>query len=193
MEYKLESFYTVKQFDQHSFLKDRLLKEINHTENKSLKNKDDYYTDSINRLDWHDNCNFEREWVKVIYKDLNNFFNKVFKILGYDDCLIKNIWFQQYKEHGTHGWHTHGHTFTGAYYLDLPKDSPCTQIIVPANQNKLITLVVKEGDISIFPSYTIHRSPINKTKYTKTIISFNLEIGKPTKEILNQIDRLSNE
>ena len=193
MEHNLESFYIIKKFDQHSNLKNLLLDKINSADTESLDVKDNYYTDNINRLDWYDNCNFKREWVMVVFKDLNNFFNTVFQEIGYEDCVIKNIWFQQYKEKGTHGWHTHGYTFTGAYYLDLPEGSPCTEIITPFNQDKLITLDVKEGDISIFPSYTIHRSPINKTKFIKTIVSFNLEIGRPTKKILNKIDRICNE
>jgi hypothetical protein len=190
MEFKLNSFYIINKFDEHPKVKEELLKEINNADCDSLINKDNYYSDNINRLDWNQNTDFERKWVKLIYDKLNKFFNITFKELGYEDCIIRNIWFQQYTNKGTHGWHTHGFTFTGAYYLDLPKDTPVTQIIYPYQQNKIINLNVQEGNISIFPSYCIHRSPINLSNLTKTIISFNLEIGKPTKDILNKIDLL---
>ena len=175
----------------HNDIKDELLSLISQGNSDTMD--DPSSNDRISKLDFGNSKDRTRPWVNKFLPNWDDSLRECVQSMGYIGVDLYNCWFQQYKEHGTHGWHTHGHTFTGAYYLDLPKDSPCTQIIVPANQNQLITLVVKEGDISIFPSYTIHRSPINKTKYTKTIISFNLEIGKPTKEILNQIDRLSNE
>jgi uncharacterized RmlC-like cupin family protein len=55
----------------------------------------------------------------------------------------------------------------------MPDDCPQTEIINPYNQKEIIKVDVKEGDILTFPSFVIHRAPVNKSNKTKTIISFN--------------------
>ena len=65
---------------------------------------------------------------------------------------------------------------------------PVTEISDPYDPTKQLSLKVKEGDISLFPAYSIHRSPVNNSKKTKTIISFNIEICDPTKQILDIIE-----
>ena len=78
-------------------------------------------------------------------------------------------------------------TYTGVYYVEFEKDFPKTELINQFDQNKKIIVDVKEGDIVIFPSFIIHRSPVMKIKKRKTIISFNLEF-EPTisKKILKK-------
>ena len=183
----LESFYIISSFDKHKTLKDKLLTEINKAECDNLNLNDSYYTDKINRLDWSQSKNLDRKWVKIIYPYLQKFFKKELNSAGYEGFTVKDIWFQQYDNAGTHGWHCHGSTFTGAYYLDLPEDVPVTEISDPYDPTKQLSLKVKEGDISLFPAYSIHRSPVNNSTKTKTIISFNMEIHNPTKQILDKI------
>ena len=187
MKRALESFYIVSPFDKHQSLKSKLLNEINKSKCDKLDLNDPYYTDKINRLDWSQSKDLNRKWVKLIYPSLKKFFEKELKSVGYEGFIIKDIWFQQYDNAGTHGWHCHGSTFTGAYYLDLPDDVPVTEISHPYDPTKQLSLKVKEGDISIFPAYSIHRSPVNLSKKTKTIVSFNIEICNPTKQILDKI------
>ena len=188
IKHSLQSFYIVDKFKEHKKLKTKLLEAINDARSDFLEQSDTYYTDNIERLDWLDAKKFHREWVKIIYPHLSKFLKKKLKDAGYDGCVIKNIWFQQYGDEGRHGWHVHGHTFTGAYYLDLPKDGPLTEIIDPFDHGKITPLKVKEGDVSIFPAYAVHRSPKNTSKNKKTIISFNLEINKPVKKLLDKIN-----
>jgi ectoine hydroxylase-related dioxygenase (phytanoyl-CoA dioxygenase family) len=92
------------------------------------------------------------------------------------------IWYQQYLKNSTHGWHTHSDNFTGVYYLEMDETAPKTQII---NSNKILNLNVEEGDFVIFPSYLIHRAPINLSKNRKTIISFNFNVSGIRKDILD--------
>ncbi len=89
---------------------------------------------------------------------------------------------------GTHGWHTHSDNYTGVYYLELPDETPKTQIVNPLNQTEIIDLDIKEGDIVLFPSFIIHRAPINKSNKRKTIISFDINIDKIKKEILDKLN-----
>ena len=72
-----------------------------------------------------------------------------------------------------HNWHIHGENYTGVYYLELPDDTPKTELI--DQYDKKITVKANEGDIVIFPSFIIHRGPKVLNDSRKTIISFNLE------------------
>ena len=42
--------------------------------------------------------------------------------------------------------------------------------------NKIIEVMVEEGDILTFPSYLMHESPVNFCDENKIIISFNIDI-----------------
>jgi len=72
-----------------------------------------------------------------------------------------------------HSWHTHGENFTGVYYVELNEKSPKTQIVNPFDSHSVYELDVSEGDMVIFPSYTLHRAAKMTNDIRKTIISFN--------------------
>ena len=55
---------------QNSKIKKELLELINKQKSGSLKQDDDYFTDSISRVDWDRRSDFQREWVKLINEDL---------------------------------------------------------------------------------------------------------------------------
>jgi uncharacterized protein YbbC (DUF1343 family) len=59
-----------------------------------------------------------------------------------------------------------------------------------SKQNKKIVLDVKEGDIVMFPSYTIHRAPVIKNDIRKTIVSFNFVLDLIDQKTLNDINQL---
>ena len=114
-----------------------------------------------------------RKWVKIIYKHLNSHFIECAHKFGYKDVGIEELWFQQYVKNDTHPWHIHSGNYTGVYYLQFPNGSPSTQII--DHCKKVYKVNPKEGDIIIFPSFFIHRSPNVQLNLQKTIISFNLD------------------
>jgi len=83
---------------------------------------------------------------------------------------VHNVWFQQYAQNNYHNWHIHGPChFSHIYFIELPSKGVATEFY----WNKLIKLNVKEGDLISFPAYMVHRSPVNKNKKRKTILSFN--------------------
>jgi hypothetical protein len=87
---------------------------------------------------------------------------------------IHNVWFQQYEQGSSHGYHTHTHCqFTGVYYLELPDIAPRTEMINPFDSTPTV-INVSEGDVIIFPSFIRHRAPVVQSDIRKTIISFNL-------------------
>ena len=160
------------KFKKHLKLKQSLLDLINTQETGSLKQFDSYYDDSISRVDWDRRHDTEREWVKLVGPHLQKHFTEEVKKIGLSKIQIFELWFQQYGKGDTHGWHVHGHNFTGVYYLEFGKNSPKTQIVEPLSL-KIIDVDVKQGDVIIFPSMFIHRAPPSQTKKRKTIISFN--------------------
>jgi hypothetical protein len=177
------------KFKHHKKLKPKILKEIENQISSNMQQYNEYYTDSISKLDWNRKNDFNRSWVKVIVKDLHSNFTHQVKNLGLSDVVIHDIWFQQYVKGDTHGWHVHGHNFTGVYYLELSNCSPRTEIIEPVSCKKIV-VNAEEGDIVIFPSVYIHRAPKVVSDKRKTIISFNLETEFLDKNYLNKLQKL---
>ena len=158
-----------EKFIHHANLKNKVLKEINS--GYSEQTKDDGM--SITRYDWMKSKNFNRPWVKILKPYLQQHFNSCAKQNQCEFAHIHDLWFQQYIKTDIHPWHTHGENFTGVYYLDYPSGSSATQII--DHSGKLYNVNVTEGDVIVFPSFFIHRSPPIEHDITKTIISFNIE------------------
>jgi len=189
-KFLLESFYTIGKLPNHELLKHPILSLLDNAKTDTLIMKDNYYSDSVSRLDWSQARDFSRPWVNVLKPHIEDYLNKLAVALGYQSSIIDEFWFQQYTNGDTHGWHTHGSNFTGVYYLELDKNSPKTEIIEPSKQNKKITLDVNEGDIVMFPSYTIHRAPIIKNDIRKTIVSFNFILDLIEPNTLTTINQL---
>lgn len=158
------------KFAHHDAIKSELL--------HAIDNESDVTTDclEISKLDWHNCEDFDnRAWVKIILDKLDQHFNGILPSIGYTQTHITQLWFQQYNENDTHKWHVHGDNYTGVYYLEFPVGSPTTQII--DHNNTTIDVNAREGDIIVFPSFFVHRSPPVSSKLRKTIISFNLLFG----------------
>lgn len=189
MQHRLDGFYFTFPLSNHEKLKNTLLTQID--ESKQIENNkpkaDDYYSESISKLDWSWSKDFSRPCVQTLKPFLDEAISAELTSHGYKESFIQDLWFQQYTTGDTHGWHIHGHTFTGVYYLDLPKDAPNTQIVNPTNQEEIIVPDVNEGDILMFPSYVIHRAPIIRTNENKTIISFNSTVNLITAPVLNKL------
>ena len=188
--HKLPCFYTLSSFKEHEKLKEKVLKEINNSKVSSLVKDNDYYTDNINRVDWNQCTNFKRPWVQYLLQPLMAHIETEFNDIGYLTTMVYQIWFQQYFKEGTHGWHIHGHNFTGVYYLDFDQSSPKTELVYPYKNNEKISINANEGDVVIFPSFVIHRGPKVLNDKTKTIISFNFSLKEITKEKMKELNEL---
>jgi len=189
-KFLLESFYTIGKLPNHESVKTSVLDLLSTTRSDSLVMKDNYYADSVNKLDWSKARDFTRPWVQLLKPQIENYLNKLAVGLGYQSSIIDELWYQQYTTGDAHGWHTHGSNFTGVYYLELDESSPKTEIIEPSKQDKKITLDVSEGDVVMFPSYTIHRAPIIKNDKRKTIVSFNFVMDLIEPNTLLHINQL---
>ena len=170
---KLNTTALLKPFKYHNEMKDTLRSLIETSYCESINVKDSNCGDEISRLDWSKYPDFDREWVKYVKPRLQEHFEICADDLNYRGCRIKGLWYQQYIKNNIHDWHIHGDNYTGVYYLELPDDTPKTELI--DQYNKKITIEADEGDIVIFPSFIIHRAPKMQSDSRKTIISFNLE------------------
>ena len=178
---KLETSSLLEFFKPHKELKPKLLKLLQHTKldnevlGGSYKPLSQKYSKDKLTTDWSQSENFSRPWAQLLYPFLKDHFNYCAVKLNYQTFKIHNLWFQQYKKGDTHGWHIHGNNYTGVYYLELPEKSTKTELINQFSQNEKITIDAIEGQIVIFPSFIIHRSPRIIEYVRKTIISFNID------------------
>jgi len=145
------------------------------------------YIDNISKFDWPDGGDSERPWVKYFLPHFEKVVNELCECIGVSRIRsLDAIWYQQYVENSSHGWHIHDGQFTGVYYLELPKSSPKTEFIHPFSNN-IDRVRAKEGDVIFFPSHVIHRAPTNN-KERKTIISYNFNLlDRITKDNLENI------
>lgn len=170
--------FIINDFDGHQAIKEDLLNLINNSKSESLIAKDDYYRDNISRLDWERREDWNRKWVKKFLPLLHKNINQMINQIGFEDHEVLFLWFQQYLKNGTHGWHIHGDNYTGVYYLELPNNISTTEYCHPMNMEKVEKFNVKEGDILLFPSFVVHRAVKNLSSKRKTIISFNINLGR---------------
>ena len=170
-----------KPLKEHILIKENLLKIIQSCKDESLKSKDEYYSDNIEKLDWNESKNFDRKWVNYIIEPLMNNLTEMISSIGFETYKLTSIWFQQYIKNSEPGWHIHGDNYTGVYYVELNENSPQTEIMNPDDLTKKKSLDVKEGDIIIFPSFVIHKAPKLINDYRKTIVSFNINFDKINK------------
>lgn len=130
---------------------------------------------SVPKVDWDVSKDFSRPWTQYLLQHLNPHVASVFKEMGFSKFKINEIWFQQYIDNASHGWHTHGSHFTNVYYLELEDDAPKTVLVNPFTREEFIP-DVKEGQTITFPSYVVHKSPDDFFDKRKTIISWNSDI-----------------
>ena len=169
-----DSPYFKGSIKEHKVIKNKMLSLIDNMPKSDLHVKDH---SNISKLDWNIERNFNREYLKVFEPHLFKYMNMFLEHVPYDKWEIHNIWYQQYSMNSNHGWHVHTECqFTNVYYLELPENTPKTQIINPFTGD-LIELEVNEGDLVTFPSFIIHTAPIVKEDARKTIISFNSSLN----------------
>jgi hypothetical protein len=182
---KLPDYSTInsnllRYFDACDYSGVRAEEAINH------KVTENYYPDSFNKLDFNVSGDFERPWVQYFLPHLKKQLKEIANFLWYDDFTVNCIWFQEYLRGNHHGWHIHGDNFTGVYYVKFdPKKSPKTEIIDPYNNSVAKRMDVKCGDLILFPSFFIHRAPVVFDDTKKVIISFNVNISKPSEELFD--------
>ena len=152
----------------HSVIKDTVLCEINNVDCGGYQ--------TISKTNYSESDDFG-DWHKHLNPYLGNTISDVMLFLGYKKGYVSNIWFQQYENNSTHDWHLHLANFVGVYYLEFPKGSPKPEFVYPVSR-ETFSIDVSEGDVIIFNSGLIHRSPPISEGLRKTIVSFNINLDE---------------
>lgn len=171
--FEISCQYNISKVNAHQQVRDKMLELIDFADFSSP-----FFPSAevnITKTDWNHATSGDREWVKYFSKYFTDVIHQSVKQLGYSGYEINELWFQQYVNHGEHGWHVHGSNFTAVYYLELPLDSPRTELFEPHTKRRF-TLNVNEGDLVIFPGFILHKAGKNRSVHRKTIISFNLNV-----------------
>jgi uncharacterized protein (DUF885 family) len=146
----------------------KINKELLSLINKSKFEKINTANEKISKTDWTVLQKEEIPYVEYFAKILSPALDKALPMFNSKIWKVANIWFQQYKKGDYHNFHAHQKTnFSAVYYVELPKNSE-TKFY---NNEKIL---VKEGDLIIFPGFWYHKSEPLKEK-RKTIISFNCD------------------
>ena len=156
----------INKIKEHLEIKKIILKQIQDTPKSSFE--------EVSLTDWKIPSNVRRPYFEETFEPiLKKYYLKICKKLygkhsNTVRLIIHNYWFQVYNKNSSHVWHTHcGAQFTNVYFVELSNKTYATDIFGIKN------LIIKEGDLLTFPSYLLHRSPINKASERKIIISFN--------------------
>ena len=149
----------------HKKFKNKILKAIEQTPANKTQGvyKTDWKVDkSVKRVYWENYVkHIANTCIDILKKDLYKEVNQ--------ETIYHNHWFHIYQKNYGFGWHTHGESnFSGIYYLQLKEDNK-TEFID-------MDLSIEEGNLLIFPSFLLHRSPMIKNKTKKIIISFNFSM-----------------
>jgi hypothetical protein len=190
MKLKVESFALLDKLEGHDVIQSKLIDLIRKDSDDTSPLNDD--KNRISFVDYNKSQDWEREYIKLVKPYLYKHFVKCADAQGYADPCIEDMWYQRYCRVGDkHGWHVHGGSFTGVYYLKYNNERPtATQLIQPYDQNKRVMLVVEEGDVIIFPSYMIHKSPTLVREDEKIIISFNIHFANIIPEMFDRLENI---
>jgi hypothetical protein len=89
--------------------------------------------------------------------------------------FVDIMWFHQMSKGDYDNWHNHfGCQWIGIYYIDLPVGEETELMDFDGNVSQVD---VKEGELLVFPSGYLHRSPPKLLDETKTIVAFNFSVA----------------
>lgn len=167
----------------HQDIRNKLLVEIQQAHGEVSKHPQQF--ELISKTDWVLEYSQERKWIQLFWPHLSNTLEKMITKMRFNAVDIKTLWYQQYQQNDTHGWHIHGQSqYSGIYYLEY-ENTP-TQIRV---NDRIQDIEVNEGDIVIMPTYVIHRCPPVKNNKRRTIIAFNFDMKEFAPSLAVQLER----
>jgi ectoine hydroxylase-related dioxygenase (phytanoyl-CoA dioxygenase family) len=123
----------------------------------------------VNKADFKKSQDFNRNYISHFFSEFSPYITNIAKELQCKKSTVSNLWFQQYQKKDYHPWHNHAKSnYTGIYFVELPEKLGTEFLNITIDE-------LNEGDLLIFPSSIMHRSPVNTTDKRKTIISFNMD------------------
>ena len=151
-----------------------------------ISNNDFPHIDNVSITDWEDCTNLDREYVSKLGELLAPYLTNIANKLRALDVQVPQIWFQRYLDNADHVWHYHPKSsWTAVYYIELPDEKVTTQLYDFTTEKIIDNIKLKEGELFVFSSNILHRSPPNLSGKPKTIISFNLDFDNVVIESIN--------
>ena len=147
--------------------------------------KTDYYDETLQEIPEYMKIFLENNGANLLRESIcDKYWVSSFSITG--------SWFQQYHNNDFHGWHMHSNSNISISYLLELDDSAYSTEFVDIERNQTFQLDVCEGDVIIFPSHIMHRSPLIRSDNRKTTIAINLNLGDVDLNKVNLIDPIFN-
>lgn len=166
----LVEFIKKYKVEDHWLIKDLLLSIIESVKLEvNVRNRDANWFQDFNQ----DKQNIGRkQYVEILEKHLDQYivdYGRQFGLIDGEKKRSAGWWFHQYYQTGEFGWHHHNRHTALIYFCELGDSNEQTEFF---NIGKL---GVEEGDVLLFPSYTVHRAPKITSNKRKTIFSTNVE------------------
>lgn len=160
----IRDFCIITQIPDFDQVKSEILKHIEADEGHRNDARD-----IISKFDYYKNG--ERSYFSVMQPTIENNSRIICESLGYEKVTVNSLWYQQYNQLDTHGWHTHGNaSFSNIAYIELPCPEARTEFKLG---NNVFSFDAKEGEVLSFPGIMIHRSPVLKSLGRKTVVVWN--------------------
>ena len=142
-----------------------------------------YKKDSMNfETDRYENSkSYLREFTEI-FSDEFNLFAQEFNISQIEFIDILCVIYNQWDYHIPHNHGSKG--FSGILYLNYDETiHTSTHFLSPLmlhveDTNKILKPNVQEGDMIIFPSNILHWNNVNKSMTPRTIVSFDILVGR---------------
>ena len=122
--------------------------------------------------DLHKNIMFKHV-IEEILRHVDNY-KKIYNLN--QNLIIRKIWSNMTKKNGYTDIHSHKHIngISGVIYIEMHDDQMGNFFIV---EDTIETeIVVRTGDIMIFPSTLVHGTKKNLSDFKRLILGFNIEI-----------------
>lgn len=154
----------------HQIIKQSLLNIIDATQGEEILDEQSH----IHKTDYFQQS--QLDYFSVFHAHAQDFYQQLrltYCVLEFD---ITNTWYQQYHLNDTHSWHFHSYSnISFVYYIELNDARDSTQFYDVSNK-QIYQMNAVEGDIVIFPSSLLHRSPQLMYSKRKTVISGNINL-----------------
>ena len=128
--------------------------------------------------------NYSNDFLSIFKDELEEFGQE----LKLESFKIEDVWTVEYHTGQYHSIHTHGNgNLSAVLYFDQDEiEHSSTHFVVGTdyitNTTEIVSPLVKEGEIIIFPSHILHFTTPNNSKKTRRIISFDITFIKKRQE-----------
>lgn len=137
------------------------------------------YTSPHENIPHH--CDYKGFFLDGVESELRAFANNQIKpdITKLDYRFdIRGMWFHQMQQNDYMEWDNHFFAqWACVYYVELPDPEMATEFIHPQTNEVFQPEGATSGDMVIFPTFMLHRSPLITDTRRKTVIAWNMDVA----------------